>query len=151
MINRQRHRASCGPVAIKNALEFKGVKTSYDEILEFSEKYLNYECYGMWIKELRYGLQLFGINYKNIHNPKFEHISKELEKGRGFILLYMWYYEGSTRGHYVFIDKETPKYFRAWNWSLEKSEMIPKQQLANYLRYSNRHHSKSYSKGIVIL
>ena len=151
MINRQQHMTSCGPVALKNALEFKGIKMSYQEILDFSEDNLNYYHNGMWIKDLRTGLKLLGVNHKNIRNPKFEDISVELEKGRGFILLYKWYHKGKTGGHYVFIDRETPKFFRVWNWSLTKSEMMPKKELAEVIQYSNRHHAKRYTKGIVIL
>lgn len=151
MINRQQHNTDCGPVAIKNALEAKGIRSSYKEILDFSKSYLNFNHDGMNIDEIEMGLTYLGLNPRYCRDVSSKTISKLLDQGKVLILLYRWYSNGRNNGHFVMIDRETDKHVRAWNWTSKKghSAMMPKWYLTKVLRYSSRHH-KGYPQLIVI-
>lgn len=155
MINRQRHRTTCGIVAIKNALEFKGrkkKKDSYENLLKYSIRNLGFKHDGMHNVQIYYALKLKGIKHKIIRQASFKDISRELGKGRGVIFLFRYAIgNGGSNGHFTFIDKETPKQFRAWNNTRKRSCMWRKKTMAKYIRYSNRHHANSYSQAIVII
>lgn len=139
MINRQQHKTSCGPVAFKNALEFVGIRSSYDEILQFSMDFLDFEHDGMYWGKLLLGLRLSGFTPRVHKTPTFKLFSETLKAGHGIILLYRWSVKGKNSGHFVFIDQETPKSFRVWNATKTRSEWLPKKVLARHLRYSYRH------------
>ena len=145
MIDKQQHKLTCGPVAIKNALTFTGVRSSYMEILNFSKEFLEYKLSeGMRSHIVSRGLKLLGIPHVVKRNVTFDSIRRELKQGHGVILLYKWvrkYSTGEKRygGHYVFIDKEVKKSFRAWNGP-HKTAYMPKTYLAHVLGYSARHY-----------
>lgn len=47
MINKQKHKYSCAPVSIVNALRFKGYCDSYNEVIEFTKNFGYSHEYGM--------------------------------------------------------------------------------------------------------
>lgn len=154
MINKQKHRTTCGIVAVKNALEFKGKRVPYEKLIRYAQrnlKFVHESGRGMCPNKLRQLLKRHKLRYKNIKHPSFEDIGNQLKRGRGVILNYRYPTgDGDSNGHFIFIDRETKRFFRAWN-SGNDSDMLIKTKLAKDLRYSHRHHRNRYSSAISII
>jgi len=152
MISQQKHRSTCGIVAVKNALEFKGRRVQYEKLLRYSIRNLGFKHNGMIIAEVRKLMKRYKIKYKNIKHPSFKDISNQLNLGRGLIFLYRYSTgDGDSAGHYIFIDKETKRFFRAWNKSGSSNNMLMKKELAKDLRYSHRHWRHRYAVAMSII
>ena len=155
MINKQKHRTTCGIVAVKNALEFKGKRVSYEKLIRYANRNLGFahkSREGMYPVKLRQFLKRYKLSYRNIKHPSFKDISNQLKQGRGVILNYRYSTgDGGSNGHYIFIDKETKRFFRAWNSRGTDYGMLLKTRLAEDLRYSHRHHRGRYSVAISII
>ena len=142
-INKQQHTTSCGPVAAINAVKWAGGKLAYREILGLFKTL----CWnssagrGQYPKYMSSNLNLFGLKYKKMSYPKISDIEAALDKGNGVILCYKWYQDNKTSGHYVFIDKHTPKYFNAYNSTLDGNPKESKNELRKWMRSSKIHNT----------
>lgn len=151
MINRQKHNTTCGLVAIKNALEFSGIKSTYKEMLDLGLGFLDFKHDGMNYEHLELGLDCVGVSTQRTSNVSFDIIRKTIDQGNSVILCYGFISkEGDHCGHYVFIDKYTKNSLRAWNWSSNLNEWCPNEKLAKSLRYSHRHCCERYPRLWVI-
>lgn len=141
MINKQQHTTSCGPVAVMNTIKWLGGSLPYRGYIDmFKTLYWNTGGQsGQYPKYISSGLKLFDIKYKRTFHPVVKNIEDALDRGNGVILLYKWYIKGRSGGHYVFIDKHTPKYFRAYNSRLSGIPVESKDRFRSWFRSSKRH------------
>jgi len=73
------------------------------------------------------GLRKLGIKHKLIHRATLSDVTKALDEGKAVILRYNW---NRKFGHYVFIDRHTKKFVRAWNHLFgNKTPIISKDKL----------------------
>ena len=137
MINRQRHRKACGPVAIVNALQWKNIDCSYKDILSFYQNFGKFKYdRGMSSNGIMNVLKKKDIKFNSIHKIKLKNIIEEIDKGNGLIIAF---YHSKTSAHFVFIDKYTKKYIRAWNLTAyNKTPMFSRKELSKCIRYTNR-------------
>ncbi len=140
MINKQPHKSSCGPVVVMNAIKLLGGSLPYRKYVDlFKTLYWttggqNGQC----PKYVSSGLKLFGIKYKKKMYPVVSDIEEAIDRGNAVILLYKWYRKGRSKGHYVLIDKHTPKRFRAYNNRKNGSSIQCKKQLRYYMSSSKK-------------
>jgi hypothetical protein len=147
MINKQKHKETCGQTAVYNALRNKGVKVSYRDITD---------VVGLGAtdtKQLEGLLLSFNIKYKII-KPTFKKMEKELSKNRSLILTMRWE-KGKGSGHHFFIQDYTPKHFIAYNYNslsllYKDTNQIPRKELARHIRFSYRNYPKRI-QAIVLL
>ncbi len=146
MINRQKHKKTCGPAAICNAIQWSGYKLKYQDAVDYCKEEVGYVySRGMARKNIRKILRQFDIKHKVILGVTFKDIDRELDAGNAVILQYR-HDEG---GHYTFIDHYTDKFYRAWNDTVYlKSPYRARKSLATWIRYSHRR--KPYPNAIVI-
>jgi hypothetical protein len=146
VIDNQRHAGSCGPVAIKNTLELLGIKISYDNIINICSLRGYSHSHGMASIKLRKVLRKFGVIFSYKTRIVMKDISKALKENKIVILSFAH----KAGAHYVVIDRETKCFFRAWNWSCTKGNMMSKKKMAQYIRYSYRYWSMWYPTMILI-
>jgi hypothetical protein len=135
MINKQRHKTSCGPVAMLNALKWKGYDDNYDDIMRFSKRHLRFKHKGMLYYTVERGLKKLGVKHKLIYKITLPRIVRELNKGRAVILRYHW---SRNHAHYVFIDGHTKHFIKAWNTGEGKTTRFSKKRLRRYIDYTNK-------------
>lgn len=138
---------SCGPVVILNVRKWLGRNhTSYREHLYLFEKW-GFDEDGMWPKDLSRALNAMGIRYKRKSFAVVTDIEKALKNGNSVILSYAWHHKGRRGAHYVFIDRDTGKHFRAWNWSnTSKTPYISKLLLRRFFRFSKSSYNKKWKE-----
>lgn len=152
MINRQRHKNTCGIVASFNAMNWLGIKTNYNDLLEYSIKKLDFNHESFFFCDVKNLLKINKVKTRVINNFTFDTIHEEIDKGNTLIILYKWSNKGVSQGHFSFITGYTNNFFIAWNDS--KKNITPyrsKRILAKDLRYSFRWCNKEYPKAIVII
>ncbi|KKN65725.1 hypothetical protein LCGC14_0478640 [marine sediment metagenome] len=135
MINKQRHKTSCGPVAILNALKWKGYHDSYADVISFAKRRLSFKHHGSgmhWIY-ISQALDVLDIRYKIIHKATLVDITRELDRDRAVILFFQY---GGHHAHYIFIDKHTEKFVRAWNMG-NNTPRLSKKRLNKRIIFSN--------------
>ena len=142
-INKQRHRYTCGPVALANAYKSLGFSCSYDYILQNFRESLKW---GSFFDEIHNHLRHNKVTCRYI-KPRFSKMQKELDKGNGIILLFRWC--DNRGGHFVFIDGYTDKYFIGYNYNTSGSKYISKRDLAKHFRYNYRNYS-NYPRALVV-
>lgn len=150
MINKQQHKTTCGPVAIVNALRWMGYCNTYDEMVEFAKEHLDFKHrgfkhprekqFGVCYSQLQLGLKTLGIKHKLIRKATLSDVTKALNEGKAVILRFQW---NRKYGHYVFIDKHTKKFVRAWNFldKKNKTPIVSKSKLRKRITYTNRQYA----------
>lgn len=117
------HPTACGPVAVLNALKWLGCNVSwneYQDIFPFLgwQKFFK-EDNGTCISGIKKMLKFFNIKHQHIsynNKVKIKDLEKTLDAGHAIILNYRWYNkDGTSGGHYVFIDRHTPTRFMSKN------------------------------------
>ena len=136
-INVQKHNTSCGPIAIMNTIKWLGGSISYDYIDMFRAFSWSQEN-GTDALSLSNTLKSFNIKYNLTSHPTVKDIEKVLKRGNACILLYVWYFEGKSGAHYVFIDEDSGDYFRAMNFTCDGWNIAPKFVLGKWFRSSKR-------------
>lgn len=112
-INTQRHKASCGPIAIANAIKWFGIETSYDAVMQFCAGIRAYHpTKGMWPFQMRYSLLTLKLPFKVRRKFSPEELDAEVAKGRSMILIYDTLKNGS---HAAFLDASSETQYRVWN------------------------------------
>lgn len=141
-INQQRHKASCGPVAITNLLKWFGIQTSYDIVLRFCMGIRAYDPkLGMWPFQMKYLLRTLQIKFKVRRRASLEDIDKILEKDGSIILIYLTKRKTS---HAVFIDSKKDDFYRIWNRMRGALPWCPKNSLKRALERSQKDSSDLY-------
>lgn len=158
-INKQKDKNNCGPIAIANALKFKGIKdTSYDQIVIKCNKILKRRKK----KEKKQGTDLIQIlkvlkNYKiktKKITPNINKVIKHLIKYGPVIyhfthtVIYSNDFSYQRKGHWVFIesyDKKTKKFtvfnvYKKTNKNYNKSFQYSKKHLISLDYPSSTHH-----------
>lgn len=143
MINKQQHKTTCGPVAVVNALRWMGYCNTYDEIVEFFKEHFGFEhnppprrSRGVSCCKLRRGLQKLRIKHRLIQKANLSDITRALDDGKAVILRFQW---NRRFGHYVFIDKHTKNFVRAWNMlHSNKTPLVSKKKIRKHITYTNR-------------
>lgn len=111
-INVQRHKASCGPIAIANAIKWFGTQTSYKSVLEFCEIIGAYRpTQGMWPHEIRFALKKLEIPVKVKRTFSVQLLDEILEDKGAVILTYV----RKDGAHAVFLDSKSELGYRVWN------------------------------------
>ena len=152
-INKQQHATSCGPVAILNVRKWLGRKhTAYRPNLHHFEKW-GYDEEGMWPRELSRALNAMKIKYRRKSLVNIKDIEKAVSLGHSVILCYAWVgKDGSSGTHYVFIDRDTGKCFRAWNYSSSwKTPYLSKVLLRKWFKHSKDRYNKTWRNGNPIM
>ena len=149
MINRQQHRNSCGPTALLNTIKWLGVykHVTYKDVMYVCHNSDRYNSKtGMVRSNLRSMLKDIRIKHHVIRRVTFKDIDYELDRGNAVILQY----HHDTGGHYIFIDKYTDKFYRAWNdTKFNKGPYRARKSLAKWIRHSHRVFN-NYPNAIVI-
>jgi len=142
-IEKQPHKASCGPVAVINALKWLGKPATYRTHLKKCKK-LGYPTNpaGTSRRLLSRFLRYFKIKYKRVTRPTLNDITKELDKGNAIILLYRTYSESGSWGHYTFING-----YNDWGFK-SKNALVPKFRpiIADFFRWSKRAKTDGWNK-----
>ena len=144
-INKQQHKASCAPVAILNAIKFKGNKISYRKSLKTFSR-LGYGSSGTSISATRDMLVHFEVEHKRFeHTPPSEsmrRIEEILNRKNGVLLSFRFYYKNKNKedhGHMVFIDYHTKHYLRVYNmWKVNGTAIVSKKRFLRYFRISHK-------------
>lgn len=130
-VNIQPHKSSCGPVAIINALKWLGCSTSYRKMLPF----FNWNTEeGMHFDEMTQDLRKLGLRFKVVDYPTIKDMERELDKGRALVYAYYWFEKFERSGHYVFVDRHTPKMFSVKNNSDVGRAFLSKSKVTTYAR-----------------
>ncbi len=132
-INVQRHKASCGPIAIANLIKWCGIETSYAKVLGFCigvRAFSNRA--GMWPFQMRYVLKTLKVRFKVKRKFSVADLDALLDAGGCCILAYCTKFGG----HAVFIDKRTSNGYRSWNRVKGKPPFFSKKDLQIALRRS---------------
>jgi hypothetical protein len=150
-INQQQHSTSCGPVALLNVRKWLGLKhTAYRENLYHFEQW-GYDEDGMWAKDLSRALRAMKIKYRRTSHASIDVLQDILRRGNAAIVCYAHHRDGEEYGHYVFVDKETPRTFRAWNWTSKlKSPYMSKRLLSRWFRFSKFYSKRNESRHPII-
>lgn len=115
-IEDQRHIASCGPVAISNAMKWAGISpNAYDIIHSVCGAY----GYKLWCGMSHYWLtrvlKLVGLRFTKQCHPTVRDIERCLDNGGVCILGYRYWRWREAREHYIFIHGHTSKYLKISN------------------------------------
>lgn len=114
-INTQRHIASCGPIAIANAIKWLGTETSYTSVLDFCTAIRAYSPqYGMFPFQLDYALKTLKIDYSKHCKFTSRDLDRTLKKGKAVILIFDTISAGSHATFINGIDLEK-KHYLVWN------------------------------------
>lgn len=133
-IHVQRHKASCGPVAIANVIKWFGISTSYDRVLRFCLDARAYDPeIGMWPFQMWYVLKTFRIPFKVHKKFTIEKLDSLLDNGGVCILVYD---TRPGRSHVVFIDGRNDAGYRSWNRKKGMLPFFPREEMDKTLRES---------------
>ena len=115
-VNKQQHKASCGPVAVINALKWLGCSVNYRDSLDIF-KVLGYHENGggTWKSGVINMLRFFKIRFEFKDRIKVRDIEKAIDDGYSVVLSYRWYENNKYGNHLVFIDKYTDKLIKSKN------------------------------------
>ena len=138
-INKQLHGYTCGLVAIANAIKWLGGSINYHEIFNtFKGTKLCTKAEGMEVRDLNNSLKLYNIKYKKVINPSINCIERSLYRKRAVILLYTWYRNKESSGHYCFLDKSCGDVFRSYNSEKDGINIIRKKELNSWFRKTHK-------------
>lgn len=136
-INFQKHKYSCGVIALANALKWLGYPTSYKNMLGY--------CIATGQLDLEHGmlagvgiptvLKSLKIKHRRFCQFKTSDLDKALAEGHSVLLSYVTEPPGAF--HAVFIDKKTPKTYSVWNKNLKnKSSTYHRKSITKLIRRS---------------
>lgn len=143
-LTNQYHKLTCGPVAYANALKDIGIPMTYKYSVSLFPWSVENGTNNISITNQ---LKVDNIRHKVI-KPTFDKIQREIDKGRGVILLYKWC--GCNSGHFIYINGYSKKHFTGYNYR-PKTSLIRKIDLAKDIRHSYKNYVEYYPKAIVIL
>lgn len=133
MINKQRHKKSCGPVAILNAMRRKGSKISYKDMIKKCQKNGAFNLKkGMALESLCHMIKYFGLTYSLDFNPRLKRIKNYLNQGKYIILMYKVH---DDLWHFAFIDNCEKNSFTIWNGADDRPT-ITGQQMNGFIKRS---------------
>lgn len=134
-ITKQRHSASCGPVAVINILKWLGRHATYDSHLKKFLK-LGWDVKdGMQFNKFSKSLKHFKIKYKRHIQPSMREVIQMLDRGHAIVVLYKWFYRGRSGAHYAAIFGYDDIHFSAKNAECAKYRFI----LGEFFRSAKRH------------
>lgn len=139
MINTQRHRASCGPIAVANAIKWSGIETSYRDVLRFCRIVRAYHPkVGMYPYQMTYVLRTLQMRFKARRSLSIADLDRALDSGRSLILVYETERNGS---HAAFVDARADGRYRVWNRARRSTPWCSRETLSASL---DRSHTKLY-------
>jgi len=144
LINVQRHKASCGPIAIANLIKWYGIQTSYRAVLEFCAGIRAYHPRkGMFPYQMRYALLTLQIPFKVKRTLTVPEVNAILDGGGSIILIYAT--KRKHEDHCVFIDTRAKDAYRTWNRMLKCPPLMLRDELETTLRRSSARKSKLFA------
>ena len=135
-INIQKHKSSCGPIAVINAIKWLGGKLSY-KYLDMFEAF-GWTKKGMDTKQMMLILDTFGVEYQVIFNPSTRFIENSLSKGNAAILMFRWFLPNKNCDHATFVYKNHRSWLDASNTIPCGFTILPKKILTKFLNTSRR-------------
>ena len=134
MIQRQRHVATCGPIAVANAIKWHGTQTSYRTVMKFMAGIRVYiPRIGMFPEDTGKLLRDLKLRHRARRDLSLSELNKHLDDGGSLLLTYV---TATDFLHAVFIDGRTENSYRVWNAVNHRTPWVGRDEMRAILRRS---------------
>lgn len=125
---KQQDYVSCGPVAIINAMKWKGIRATRESHLKKIKKECRCDRYGTYPEDMAKVLKKYIPSAEHIYEPSIRLLDNILDLGLAAIIGYSYLRNDKVEeAHYVFCIGRTEKYYKLVNdVNLKTGDLLPK-------------------------